>query len=817
MVLNRHLSAAGLCLVSTLAMIGACVPERPAVRRAERPRHVTVAYVIDRDDASPTTAMPASVRTRVDGLLVERNLLPAAVPSAVAATLGERRRTQHRLEHLATADGDLLLLIEAHPRFYSQLSGRYRWTVQVRATLARREGLDAPLTADYELAVFLDFAHQREDDALEAAGPGLERELGRLLDDFVVGLGTSGEQATTAGPEVPSESAVDPVVPTAVPSPVPMPVIPQPREPTPGGDDLEGDGSDPQVAAPQDDAIYFVMIDRFANGLRENDGTIDRTDPNAFHGGDLRGISAHLDYLHDLGIRTVWLSPFTRALTRPFYGHGAFHGYWVERLDQIEPRFGTNRDLNQLGVALDRRGMRMLADIVLNHVGYEAPLLTEHPEWFHGRGAIEDFNDPEQLVTGDVHGLPDLDQSREDVYRYLLTASLTWADRPAVAGFRLDAVRHIEPQFWRRYNGDVQRRQGPNFMLLAEQLDGNPAAIAPLLRDDGFTHAFDFPLYFATKDVFCDDAPPARIAAVLFEDRRYPAPERLVTLLDNHDLPRIMTACHGDIDRVKRALLFQLTSRGIPSLTYGTEVGLAGATEAESRRDMRFDSGHQLYRWIAQTLALRRAHPVFARGRSLLLAADDEHLALLRLDRREAALVVLNAGRSPLAIDLEETLGPDLEIQLLDDGRLRPAQRTGQVTVAARQVGVAIVRSPAGLDGALAAIRRQENQRLAITFRVTNPPRLRGDEQLRLVGSGDELGGWQARRGLPFRAAAGGGLDATVSLPLHGAFAYKLVVSRPRGDARWESGDNRHLYVDRQLASQATELSFRSDGSRRSG
>src|SRR5690606_5704926 len=121
-------------------------------------------------------------------------------------------------------------------------------------------------------------------------------------------------------------------------------------------------------------------------------------------------------------------------------------------------------------------------------------LVTQRPDWFHGQGRIEDWNDPAQLVRHDVHGLPDLDQGNPAVYEYLLQASKGWLERARPDGYRLDAVKHISLDFWQRYLRDLKQAAPAGFITLGEQLDGNPSTLQRVYAEGGFDSLFDFPL-----------------------------------------------------------------------------------------------------------------------------------------------------------------------------------------------------------------------------------------------------------------------------------------------------------------------------------
>lgn len=539
-----------------------------------------------------------------------------------------------------------------------------------------------------------------------------------------------------------------------------------------------------------------MLVDRFANGDRSNDGAVDPADPAAFHGGDLQGVLDHLDDLQSLGVRTVWLSPVWKMRTEKFFGYGAFHGYWVEDYSRLEPRFGEVALLRRLSDALHARGMRLYLDVVLNHVAFDSPLLKSHPDWFHHQGGIEDWNDPEQLVNRDVMGLPDLAQENPAVYRYLLSTSLKWVDQLHPDGFRLDAVKHIPLAFWRRFNADVRAHAGAGFVLLGEDLDGNPKTLARTAREGAFDQVFDFPLHYALVDVFCKGEPVERLASVLSQDRLYPDPEALVTVLDNHDLPRILTDCHGSVGQVEKALRFQLTARGIPALTYGTEAGLEGEKEPFNRGDMRFDAGSPLKAEITRLLAARRAHPALQKGASEILALTDSLFAYARIDGDEAVVIAVNAGANAVEVVLPGGLPAHGQVTELETGAPIapgplpvPAQSVRLLTFEARVKG--------GFAAWAARARARwtgKGERRAVRFTSAGPG-------LEVVGSAPELGEWSPDHGLSLDAGA-----ASAQLPVGAVVEFKLVRRGATPD--WEPGPNRFVWVEPGEGPLSVPLTF---------
>ncbi len=379
----RGASRTGLWAAVAALLCGAlttgCIPRVPKQVLAAR-APIAVGYVVDPTHAGDAAAAPDALKAQVKAELASHNLDVVEVP---LEALKGQRLSDARFAALKAArpDAAFLLLVELRVHFFSQLDGRYRWEVAATLTAARGDGQQA--REPFEVPVVLMYDHEKGPEAMASAAPDIANRVGALMDGLLAGYAPG---AATA----PAERAV------------------------------------PVAARPGPNAIYFVMIDRFANGDRSNDGDADPTDPAAFHGGDLAGLTARLDWLEQLGVDTVWLSPVFKAKTAKWFGHGAFHGYWTWDLGAVEPRFGDEAALEKLSLELRRRGMRLVLDLVLNHVGPDAPLLTAHPDWFHKKGGVTNWADAEQLVSHDVHGLPDLAQEKPEVYAYLLAGARRW-------------------------------------------------------------------------------------------------------------------------------------------------------------------------------------------------------------------------------------------------------------------------------------------------------------------------------------------------------------------------------------------------------
>ncbi len=655
--------------------------------------------------------VPAGLADALDVAVRTRSFEPIRVEGSGLAR-GSTAKTLQRMS--AHAKAAHILLVEVRATYYTQINGLFRWTVAGRLSL---QGPGGALHRDFSIPAFVRFAFEKEEAAILAAKGQLEAEVHGLITEFLSDT-TGTSTATTA------------------------------------------------MSRGSDDLIYFVMVDRFANGNSSNDGEVATKDPAAWHGGDLAGVRQRLDWLSALGVKTLWLSPLYKSQQAKVGEHGAFHGYWVQDHNALEPRFGDFDELRALSDELHARDMKLMLDLVVNHVGYAAPLTQSHPDWFHHRGDIKDWADPIQMTDHDVHGLPDLAVEREDVYGYLLAHAKTWMTHANPDGFRLDAVKHVPADFWLRFNRELRGFGPKGFRLLAEDLSGDPASLVATL-DAGFDTLFDFPVGFALGDVFCKGQGLGRLASVLSMDRYYAHPEKLVTLVDNHDLPRITSVCGEDLTKVGRALAAMFLVRGVPSLLWGTEVGLSGSTEPANRADMRFEPDHVLARRIRTLVGLRRRHEALSIGATRLLSLKDGGLALLRATEDDAVVVAIDMPRSDI-----EDLGVGA-IEFDEDGILVASVRSQAEAFRLVQEG---------------SFEHPSAQRVRWQVRLQAQP---GMTEVRLVGSGPELGNWKPDHGVRLKSD---GADLVAEVLLHQGLVHTYkFVSRVGDKWTWETVGDRYV------------------------
>jgi neopullulanase len=478
----------------------------------------------------------------------------------------------------------------------------------------------------------------------------------------------------------------------------------------------------------QSDVLYLLMPDRFANGDPTNDepesapGSHDRSKPRAYHGGDLRGIRDHLPYFQELGVTTLWLTPVLKnGATQDYHGYGAVDLY------AVDPHLGTVGDYRELVASAHEMGIKVLFDAVLNHVGPNHPWVKNPPtpDWFHGTPAqhtdsskgidsafygnsappngknaatsgngnhvndqfesLVDPHAPTRLSKNITDGwffnvLPDLNTENPLVDQYLLQNSIWWTETSGLDGFRLDTFPYIKRKFWANWHAALHRLY-PNLTTIGEVFQPDPSVTSFFAGgqkrfdniDTGVTTLFDFPLYFALREVLLRGAPAGKIPEVLRHDTLYPHPDSLITFFANHDVARFAGADGSSLAKLQLAYGLILTLRGIPELYYGDELAMNGGNDPDNRHDFpggwpgdpnnafnqqgRTAEQQKLFAYVQSLLRLRIAHPVLSRGRLWHLASDDSSYVFERESDEENVVVTFNNSTAPreLTVPLADT------------------------------------------------------------------------------------------------------------------------------------------------------------------
>lgn len=367
------------------------------------------------------------------------------------------------------------------------------------------------------------------------------------------------------------------------------------------------------------DAIYLITPDRFANGDTRNDAVAGLTEqPNRAykggrHGGDIAGMIQHLDYIAKMGFTQVWPNPLTEN-NQPQY---SYHGYAATDLYLIDARYGTNQDFKQFVQKAKQKGIGVIQDIVLNHIGSKHWWMADMPakDWLnfpevftdtnHRRTVIQDPYaapaDKEKFVGGwFVKSMPDLNQRNPQLANYLIQNSLWWIEYAGLSGIREDTYGYADEQFLSRWAKAIMDEY-PHFNIVGEEWSSNPAVVAHWQRGkenksghvSHMPSVMDFPIHdtlrIALNEAEGWDTGFIRLYEMLANDFLYADPFNLVIFPDNHDVPRIYSSLNEDIDLFKMAMVYMATMRGIPQFYYGSEILLTSPRERDDgavRADM---------------------------------------------------------------------------------------------------------------------------------------------------------------------------------------------------------------------------------------
>ena len=386
------------------------------------------------------------------------------------------------------------------------------------------------------------------------------------------------------------------------------------------GEDVKGFTSE--------DVLYLIMPDRFANGNPENDVVdgmrekkVDRADAFARHGGDIQGISSHLDYIADLGVTAIWLNPTQENDMES----GSYHGYAITDYYQIDRRFGSNEDFCALVEKAHEKDLKVVMDMIFNHCGSENYLFKDKPskEWFNYRSNYVQTSFKTASVM-DIHAsayekkiatdgwfasvMPDFNQRNRHVARYLIQSSIWWIEYAGINGIRQDTHPYADFDFMSQWCKEVLDEY-PYFNIVGETWLNSNVLVSYWQKDSrlaaplnsNLPTVMDFPLQALMNQAFDEETSEwggglYKLYDYQTQDLVYANPMNLLTFLDNHDTSRFAQTDEmaKNLKRYKQAMVFLLTTRGIPQIYYGTEIlmtGDKGKGDGDLRKD--FPGGWQ--------------------------------------------------------------------------------------------------------------------------------------------------------------------------------------------------------------------------------
>ncbi len=438
------------------------------------------------------------------------------------------------------------------------------------------------------------------------------------------------------------------------------------------------------------DLIYLIMPDRFANGNLNNDiianfneAKISRDSILCRHGGDIAGIANQLNYIADLGATTLWLNP-VQENNQP---KESYHGYAITDHYKIDARLGTNEDYKNLVQSCHQKKMKVVMDMVFNHTGNEHYLYKNQPDadWFHHFNNFTRTNyratavmdpyaseyDKNLMQNGwfDKH-MPDLNQQNKYVANYLIYNSIWWIETTAINGFRVDTWAYPDQEFMKKWTGAILKEY-PEFTIFGEVWEHGPAIQAQFASNiyegknkGSMPGIIDFELYYAINDALTKDfgwtEGAAKIYYTLAQDFLYKDPKKNVIFLDNHDLSRFTSMIDGNIEKFKSGIAFLFTTRGIPSIFYGTEILMKAWSNPDAKVRIDFPGGwpndsvnkfsdvgrnvneKEAYNCIKKLASYRKNCKAITEGKLIQFVPENGIYVYFRLYENQKVMIIMN-------------------------------------------------------------------------------------------------------------------------------------------------------------------------------
>lgn len=435
--------------------------------------------------------------------------------------------------------------------------------------------------------------------------------------------------------------------------------------------------------------IYFMLVDRFKNGSTDNDHPVKdpAVDPRAnYYGGDLAGLQQVIEdsYFDRIGANTLWISPINQnPLTAYAYldivptKFTGYHGYWPISSSQVDYRFGSNEELKELVSVAHDNDINVLLDYVANHVHEEHPFYKNHPEFatpLHmpdGRLNVTLW-DENRLTTWFDTFMPSLDMGNPLVVDIMVDSALYWIKEFGVDGFRHDACKHVNEEYWREltYRLKLNDPTG-NFYQVGESY-GSPELMASYVNSGMLNGQFDFNVFDEATSAFngVSGGTMKRLNNVLKSSLKIYGTHNLMGYISgNHDKPRFMALASGDLkvgedskiagwtreigitdsiayDRFALMHTFNATIPGVPVYYYGDEIGMTGANDPDCRRMMRFDNWNNresdLFNKVSELNHLRLSNMALIYGDFDMLCIEEQTMVYARSYFDENVFVFIN-------------------------------------------------------------------------------------------------------------------------------------------------------------------------------
>ena len=445
------------------------------------------------------------------------------------------------------------------------------------------------------------------------------------------------------------------------------------------------------------DVVYLLMPDRFANGDPSNDNAdsqpekANRTIDYGRHGGDIKGIIDHLDYIKQLGATAIWSTP----LLENNFDKYTYHGYAMSDFYKIDPRYGSNDDYARMVDAAHQKGLKIIMDMVSNHGGIGAWWMKDLPmaDWIHQWPTFTRSNH-KAITTKDIHvaqcdlkldqegwfdvTMPDMNQNNPYFWTYYIQNNIWWIEFAGLDGIRMDTYPYNDRNAMAKWAKAIMDEY-PKFNITGETWLHSSEDIAFWQKDAvnslHYNSQLPTPMDFVMNDALAvcfneqgngwNEQGMSRLYNDISKDYLFANPNNLLIFAENHDTQRYNNTLKGDLAKYKMAMSFLMTTRGIPQIYYGTEIGMTGDKnkgDGDIRRDFpggwagdsinafspqaRTSFQNSYYDFTAKLLNWRKNKEVIHSGKLIHYVPENDMYVYFRYNDKETVMVVLNNNDS---------------------------------------------------------------------------------------------------------------------------------------------------------------------------
>ncbi|GAA0609761.1 alpha-glycosidase [Virgibacillus siamensis] len=436
---------------------------------------------------------------------------------------------------------------------------------------------------------------------------------------------------------------------------------------------------------------YQIFPERFANGDKNLDPAealpwaSTEPSPENYFGGDIPGIIQHFDYLSELGITGIYLTPIFKAHSN--------HKYDTIDYFEMDPQFGDKETFKTFVEKCHERGIKVMLDAVFNHSGfYFAPFQdvlekgerSDYKNWFHVREFPLQLNPKPNFDTfAFTANMPKLNTENPKVKNYLLDVAKYWIEEFDIDGWRLDVANEIDHQFWREFRQTVKAIK-PDVYILGEIWHDS----MPWLAGDQFDAVMNYPFTEAALDFFARNTINAEQFSHQIDRVLASYPENVneiaFNLLGSHDTPRVLTQCRGDKRKAKLLYLFQLSFIGTPCIYYGDEIGMTGGQDPGCRKCMEWDEqnqDHNLLSLFKKIIQLRKNEPALGPNGTIRFLHTDNaknHIIYERTSEDSVIIFIINNSEQKQEISLPKQY---IEQDMMDLLTEKSADKSSEATV----------------------------------------------------------------------------------------------------------------------------------------